>query len=597
MLRAAYGDRARLAIVFSDGSARILTSGFESACDPDISCDATHLLFAGKRTAADHWNLYEIAVDGSGLRQITRDLGDCRSPRYQSTLYTMPPLTTIAPQPAYQVTFVGNLANNVNEYGAQAATHLYSCKLDGSAVRRLTFNLSSDMDPVVMPNGRVLFASWQRSRLDHGLLGRVGLFGVNIDGTDFALFAGYEGRRVKHMPSITAGGLAVFIEADQVPWDGSGQLSCVQLRRPLHSYRQITRESDGLFHSPSPLADGRILVSRRPADGSRTHGVWRLDPSSHEAELVFDDPRYHDVQAKCIYPRQEPDGRSSGVTEEDPRGKLYCLNVYTSDLEEPKGMTPGSVTRLRVLEGVPWETGQPLAERRILGEIPVEEDGSFKIEIPANTPIELQLLDADGMALRSCGWIWAKNGEPRGCIGCHEDGELVPENWFVDAAGDDAVDLSPPSEQRRAVGFRRDVMPIIARKCAKCHNQGKTPLDLDGDLAPVQGPDGKVPLGRSYENLLAPAEPPGEGGALGKYVHPGRARTSPLVWHIFGRNTSRPWDGAAQQEPVKPMPPAESEPLGDEEKRTLVQWIDMGALWDGSASATVRETAQERANP
>ena len=77
----------------------------------------------------------------------------------------------------------------------------------------------------------------------------------------------------------------------------------------------------------------------------------------------------------------------------------------------------------------------PIAVRRgvgILGEVPVEEDGSFNVEIPANTPIELQILDADGMALRSCGWIWAKNHEPRGCIGCHEDNELTPENRFVE---------------------------------------------------------------------------------------------------------------------------------------------------------------------
>jgi hypothetical protein len=30
------------------------------------------------------------------------------------------------------------------------------------------------------------------------------------------------------------------------------------------------------------------------------------------------------------------------------------------------------------------------------------------------------------MALRSCSWIWAKNHEPRGCIGCHE-------GWRIDA--------------------------------------------------------------------------------------------------------------------------------------------------------------------
>ena len=38
-----------------------------------------------------------------------------------------------------------------------------------------------------------------------------------------------------------------------------------------------------------------------------------------------------------------------------------------------------------------------------------------------------RLLDADGMGLRSCTWIWVRNNEPRGCIGCHEDGELTPD--------------------------------------------------------------------------------------------------------------------------------------------------------------------------
>jgi hypothetical protein len=65
----------------------------------------------------------------------------------------------------------------------------------------------------------------------------------------------------------------------------------------------------------------------------------------------------------------------------------------------------------------------------------VEEDGSFNIEVPANKPIRLQTVDAKGQVLRTCAWIWARNHESRGCIGCHEDGELVPENRFPKAAG------------------------------------------------------------------------------------------------------------------------------------------------------------------
>jgi len=610
MLRADYGERGRIVVIYPNASAHVISGRFHSTCDVDVSFDATRILFSGKRTASDNWNIYEIAPDGSNLRQITQNMGDCRSPSYQSTLYTI-----VSPKPWYQITFVGTGAGTMNEYGPTAATSLYSCKLDGSAVRRLTFNLSSDMDPFVMQDGRLLFASWQRSRLSRGYLGRVGLFGVNIDGADYSVFSADQGRRIKHMPCVTTDGLAVFVEADRMPWDGAGWLSCVTVRRPLRSYRRITAESQGLFHSPSPLPDGRILVSRRPissnaADGSRSHGIYRLDPVTAKAEPVFDDPRYHDIGAKLIYPRPIPDGRSSVVTEKDPHGKFYCLSVYLSDFKDPGWLPHGTVKRLRVLEGVPLTTSDtaaylpatgklparrpgstingipPLAQRRILGEIDIAADGSFNIEVPANTPIELQTLDADGMALRSCGWIWAKNHEPRGCIGCHEDGELTPENTFTSAVQQPSVPLTLPVKRRRTVDFRRDVMPIITEKCAPCHRQGKQAPHLDGGLSPVRHASAAAYFNRAYESLLV-ADISGEGeNSYGQYVHPGRARTSPLIWRVFGRNTSRPWDAEIAQKALKQMPPpGKSKPLSEDEKRTFVEWIDMGALWNGIPAA------------
>jgi hypothetical protein len=380
--------------------------------------------------------------------------------------------------------------------------------------------------------------------------------------------------------------LSLFIEADKLAWDGAGTIGSVLFRRPLHSYRPITRKSDGLFHSPSPLPDGTVLVSRRSPDNSDTHGVYRLHPSTGQTELIFDDPNYHDIQAKLIYPRPEPDGRSSVVTETDPNGKLYCLDVHLCDIDNPALTSPGTIKRLRVLEGVPSakDASEPasngipvLAQRRILGEIDIEQDGSFNVTIPANTPIELQTLDADGMALRTCGWIWAKNHEPRGCIGCHEDGELTPEDSFVDAVKHSSIQLTLPVERRRTVDFRRDVMPIITEKCAQCHNRTDASVRLTGDFSPVVHSDGKAYFNRSYESLLAPGEQPGQG----KYVHPGSARTSPLIWRLFGRNTSRPWDATFSQGQVRRMPPEPYAPLTDDQKRTFVEWIDMGALWDG----------------
>jgi hypothetical protein len=328
-----------------------------------------------------------------------------------------------------------------------------------------------------------------------------------------------------------------------------------------------------------------LLVSRRKPVGQVTHGVFRFDPTSTALDLVFDDPRYHDIQAQLIRPREEPDGRSSVVTEEDPRSKFYCLSVYVSDFPDRNWLPPGSIKRLRIMEGIPRASSDegsmrvsPLVPRRILGEIELGEDGSFQLDLPASLPIELQTLDGDGLALRSCGWIWAKNHEPRGCIGCHEDGELTPENAFVDAMGGEAVRLPSPESPQRKVHFLRDIIPIIKEKCLACHGpEGSEPQFTAAMSGPAEADDERQVAENIYRRLMIRNDSP---NSWGRYVHPGRARTSPLVWHILGRNTARPWDGDAQQGAVKKMPQDSSVPaLSDLEKRTIIEWIDTGSNW------------------
>jgi len=575
MLRADYGDGGRIVRLEPDGQLQVLTEGFDSACEFDVSFDAKRILFTGKRGPDDLWNVWEMNADGSEPRQITRDFGNCRSPAYQATLYTI-----VSTEPWLQIMFVSDAAGTMNEYGSGPATSLYSCKLDGTATRRLTMNLSDDMDPFLMPDGRVLLASWQRMGLGRGPLGRVALFGVNTDGADYALFCGDQGERVKHMPTVTTDGLVVFVEAPSVPWDGAGQLASVTLRRNLYSHRRITDSADRVFHSPSPLSDGDVLVSSRFAAAGSTHGIFRLDPQTGRPGFVFDGPEHHDIYAKVLAPRPQPDGRSSVVNEEYATGKLYCLDAYLTEPGKLRHMKRGMIKSLRVIEGVPEPfapervglssgraVSRGIVKKRLLGVVPVEDDGSFHIEVPADTPIQLQTLDADGLALGSCGWIWAKHREPRGCIGCHEDPELTPENRFVDAMGRPGMKLTLPPEKRRFVDFRRDVEPIITKKCASCHV--------------VPGLGARDALGETESDDRAGSR----GGVLSaNAIRRGEARTSPLIWRILGRNTSRPWDDTHHPgERLPKCPPPGAEQLTGDEKLTLIEWIDLGAPWDRSS--------------
>jgi len=442
-LRGSWGERGRLVAVAPDGNTRVLTGSFHSAADPEVSFDGRSILFAAKRDESDPWCIFEMKADGSDARRISCGAAGARQPVYQSTVYTITPTSV---EPWVEVGFVGLNPGERNEAGVAPNTSLWSCKLDGTALRRLTYNLSNDMDPVVLPDGRIAYAGWLRSPA--GGADRVALLGINEDGTDYQAYAGSQGRRVKQMPSPTANGLLVFVEADRIAADGGGQLASVSQVRPLHSYRSLSRESDGLFRAPSPLPDGRVLVAWRPGTGEQAFAIWAVDPATGVRQKVFSEPGWHSVEAKLVAPRPMPDARSSVVRDDDPQGKLYTVDV---GIQAPGEALPrGAAKSLRVVEGVPASAERP-AVRRLLGELPLADDGSYQVQIPANTPVQLELVAADGSPLRTSAWLWVRNHAAQGCVGCHEDPERAPPNRLMKALASEAPVLDPPAAARRAI--------------------------------------------------------------------------------------------------------------------------------------------------
>jgi hypothetical protein len=186
------------------------------------------------------------------------------------------------------------------------------------------------------------------------------------------------------------------------------------------------------------------------------------------------------------------------------------------------------------------------------------------------------------------------------------------------------------------VEFFRDVRPIFERSCVACHSHkadkpaGDLVLDDDalvkgpdtiGGL--VSGPPGKVP-GTYFRLALDHAGKFGRPSPVGNWSHPQasryvrlfQARRSLLGWKIFGRRLDGwsnddfatetvPGDPNSLQYKGKPfankpdarrlvnlaytgsaMPPPEAvkagkvKPLTDEDRRTLVRWIDLGCPID-----------------
>jgi hypothetical protein len=239
-------------------------------------------------------------------------------------------------------------------------------------------------------------------------------FGVNLDGTDYALFLDRAGRT----PTVTTGREVVFVEPD-------GRLASIHLDRPLHTYQALTIAADGAFQSPFGLPDGEVLASRK-GKAAATFGLVRFNLRTKASIPVFDNPDFDDTQAKLVAPRLLPDGRGSVVDEREPTAVLYCQSVFTSD----EAKTVSGAKRVRLITA----TGT-------LGEAALEDDGSFHLSIPANRAVKIILLDAAGGVLRSSDWLWARNKENRGCIGCHEDPELSPDNREAKAVIKKAVPM------------------------------------------------------------------------------------------------------------------------------------------------------------
>ncbi len=115
--------------------------------------------------------------------------------------------------------------------------------------------------------------------------------------------------------------------------------------------------------------------------------------------------------------------------------------------------------------------------KRILGTVPVEQDGSAFFEVPADTFVYFQLLDENGMMIQSMrSGTMVQSAEQTGCVGCHENRRSAPGGF---ASKELLAVKRGPSKLNgwfgpaRMFSYIDEVQPVFDKHCVKCHDYGK----------------------------------------------------------------------------------------------------------------------------
>jgi len=87
---------------------------------------------------------------------------------------------------------------------------------------------------------------------------------------------------------------------------------------------------------------------------------------------------------------------------------------------------------VRQLNGTDFGASTNQLMREIIGYTPIQPDGSVKVKVPANVPLALSVLDAQGQRIggRHRQWITVTAGETLECHGCHSGNSQIAHGRF-----------------------------------------------------------------------------------------------------------------------------------------------------------------------
>ena len=487
--------------------------------DPEVDYDGRRIVFSMRKGRKDDYHVYTVNSDGSGLAQLTREKG----------------VSDIDPVwlPDGDIIFSSTRNPKYCMCNRHIMANLYRMKPDGANIHQIGVSTLFEGHSSVLPDGRILYDRWEY--VDRNFGDAQGLWTCNPDGTRHAIYWGNNTTspggviNARAIAGDSSKVIAVLGSCHDRPWGALGIIDRAKgvdgaepvlrtwpewYRGRIHAGGREDFDSSKAirlkYADPFPLDGSHFIAVRKTGRGDETALVY-LD--LHGNEIVF-----HEEAPGCHSPvvlrtAKKPVVQSEQRTFEAPTapGLFYVQNIYVGT--HMKGVAPGTVKALRVVESpekrswtrrrgwfghgeeasaMNWHSFE---NKRVLGTVPVEADGSAYFEVPANTFVYFQALDAEGKMVQSMrSGAYLQPGEKYGCVGCHESrvGEAAPVTakplamQRAPSKLDGAYNLAglekgtPP----HFYGFQREVQPVFTAKCVACHDYGKDAgkkLNLSGD--------------------------------------------------------------------------------------------------------------------
>lgn len=478
--------------------------------DPCVHFDGERILFSLRRNPADAYHIYEIRADGSQLRQLT----------FAQGVSDIDPLYL----PSDDIVFSSTREPKYCMCNRHIMCNLFRMSSKGTNIRQIGKSTLFEGHGTLMPDGRILYYRWEY--VDRNFGDAQGLWTTYPDGSYHAVYWGNNtqspGAVINPQPvPETSQVLCVFSSCHDRPWgalalidrrlgvdgaqDGTRSQSVVRTWPPDAIHR-VGEGDPKIFHwdtfifvepkyeDPYPLDKHYFLCARTLNDGEQT-GLFLVDMFGNEVLLyALADPS---TKQGCYDPMLLKSTPRPPVLPDrfDPhaeKGYFYVANVY--DGTHRKEVPKGTIKYLRIIESpekrnwtYPAWNGQgqqapamawhDFNNKRILGTVPVEEDGSVFFEAPARTFMYFQLLDEKGMMVQSMrsGTI-IQPGEIQGCAGCHESRLSAPQggsDTSLMALKRPASPLTGWYGPPRLFDYMREVQPVFDRYCVRCHDYNK----------------------------------------------------------------------------------------------------------------------------